>query len=58
MNEGLRALIYGAGVLAEISKVQYDAFVKAGFSESQAMYLTGKFIQAELEIADEGSKND
>lgn len=58
MNEGLRALINGAGVLAEISKVQYDAFVKTGFSESQAMYLTGKFIQAELEIANEVPNDD
>lgn len=51
MNEGLKNLINGAGALAEIANIQYNAFINAGFSESQAMYLTGKFIQAELTIA-------
>lgn len=34
------------GILAESSKAQYDAYTKVGFSEAQAMYLVGKFVQA------------
>lgn len=46
MSEELKAFMESIGATAEMSKIQYDAFIKVGFTESQAMYLVGKMISA------------
>lgn len=46
MNEKLKALIEACGQVAEIAKIQFDAFVGAGFTEMQALSLTGDFMAA------------
>lgn len=46
------------GILAESSKAQYDAYIKVGFSEAQAMYLVGKFVQAVIMSSNRPNSED
>lgn len=40
MNEELNNMLTAVGAIAELLHAHYDAFVKAGFNEKQAMDLT------------------
>lgn len=51
MTEGLRDLINSAGIIAESCKLRYDAFLNAGFTEAQSMFLVGKMLSTEMQIA-------
>lgn len=59
MNEKLKEFFTGLGVLAEVTKASYDAFVKAGFDAGQSLCLASEFMKASLQIAMEnGQKED
>ena len=45
MDENIKNMINAAGVLAEMTKMQYDSLVKAGFSKSDALYLSSEFMK-------------
>ncbi len=49
--EQLKNLINAAGVMAEMTKVQYDAMLNAGFDEGKALYLSAEFMKKLLELA-------
>ena len=40
MNEELNNMLNAVGAIAELLHAHYDAFIKAGFDEKQAMDLT------------------
>ena len=44
MNEQIQELINGMGVLAEANKLCYDAHIKIGFTDEQAMRMTERFF--------------
>ena len=43
-NNKLNELIESSGAFAEACKIQHDAFVNAGFTEYEAMYLIRTFV--------------
>ncbi len=45
----IRALIDGFGVIAELVKIQYDSFEKAGFSHDDALYLSATCLKQLLD---------
>lgn len=49
MNKALEGLITGIGAIAEMTKISYDAFLKAGFNEEDALYLAGVFMESTLD---------
>ena len=51
MNEQLKALLTGLGAMAELSKAAYDAFVKAGFKEDQALFLAAELMKTSLMLS-------
>jgi len=51
MNEQLKALLTGLGAMAELSKAAYDAFVKAGFKEEQALFLSAELMKTSLMLS-------
>ena len=44
MNEEIQKLLIGLGSLAEANKICFDAHLKAGFNEMQAMRFTEIFF--------------
>lgn len=46
MNEDVKALLNTVGALSELIWAHYQALIKAGFDEDQALYLCGKVIEA------------
>lgn len=49
MNDQLKELINSVGMLAEICKIHHVAFLKAGFSNSEAFELTKTALSTMLE---------
>lgn len=49
MNEQLKKTMEGAGIVAEVTKIFYDACVAAGFSEAQALHLAGILLKDHLQ---------
>lgn len=45
----VKELINGFGVIAELVKIQYDSFEKAGFSHNDALYLSATYLKQLLE---------
>ena len=56
--DGFKNFMNAIGILAESSKAQYDAYIKVGFSETQAIYLVGKFVQAVTTSANRANSED
>ena len=53
----LKELINASGILAELAKIHYDSLIKAGFGETQALYLTGEIVKENLRIANTKTTN-
>jgi hypothetical protein len=51
VNEKVQQLIAAAGALAEVSKITYDNFVRAGFTQMQALTLTQTVLSTQMQIA-------
>lgn len=51
MNEKMQELINGIGALAEANKLCYDAHIKIGFTDEQAMRMTDRFFTITYEHA-------
>ena len=45
----VKELINGFGVIAELVKIQYDSFEKAGFSHDDALYLSATCLKQLLD---------
>lgn len=46
MNEDVSKLILAIGALAETCREFYDRLAEQGFTETQALYLTGVYVEA------------
>lgn len=58
-KEAIANLSQGFGIMAETSFLGYKAFLNAGFSEDNALYLTGKILDGLLHASGlGGAKND
>ena len=58
ISEQIKNLINAAGVLAEMTKVQYDAMINAGFDDGKALYLSAEFMKKLLEMSRDNEKRD
>lgn len=56
MNKAIEALVTGFGAIAELTKIAYDAFVKAGFDDEDALYLAGVFMEDAMSKVTDGKK--
>ena len=45
MDDKINALINSAGAIAELTKIHYDAYLKAGFDETQALCLASRLME-------------
>jgi len=48
-NDELTKLLDSIGAISEMLKAMYDDLIKIGFTETQAMYLTGEFLRATIQ---------
>lgn len=44
-GKSVQDFINGIGVIAETTKLHYDALLKVGFTRQNALYLTGEFMK-------------
>jgi hypothetical protein len=58
MNDNVKKLIDSAGVVAELYKVMFESFTKAGFNVSQALDLTKHQIGTQLMIQAQKDMHD
>lgn len=45
MDNRIQALINGAGAIAELMRIHYDAFIKVGFNETQSLILASRLME-------------
>lgn len=48
MNENINNIINSFGAIAELTKIEYDAFINAGFDSYQALYLCCEILKSSL----------
>lgn len=46
MKEDISNLLNAVGAMSELLKVFYDNLIKQGFSQKEALYLTGDYMKA------------
>lgn len=49
MSKAIEGIVTGIGAIAEMTKIAYDAFCKAGFSGDDALYLAGEFMTCTID---------
>lgn len=49
MSKAIEGIVTGIGAIAEMTKIAYDAFCKAGFAGDDALYLAGEFMTCTID---------